>query len=146
MVIRAVHAMHQPWSEVMTMESAAKDFWLFRMDLRVRAASALSGALVGGTAGMVGGVEGMGIAGVAGALLGAWGGRFLERRTRENDRAELIAEIEPACTDCVSSRAQANDASATCAAHPKHHHGHSLLHYEYPQPFGVGSSLLRPNH
>ena len=127
------------------MESATKDFWLFRMDLPVRAASALSGALVGGTAGMVAGVEGMGIAGVAGALLGAWGGLFLERRGHEHDAAEIVPEIEPACADCLATRAQANDATATCAAHHKHHHGHSLLHYEYPQTFGVGSSFLRPN-
>ena len=128
------------------MDSAAKDFWLFRMDLRVRAASALSGALIGGTAGMLGGVEGMGIAGVAGALLGAWGGVFLERRVREVDRADAIPRIEPPCADCVATREQANDASVTCAAHRKHHHGHSLLHYEYPQAFATGSSFFRPTY
>lgn len=115
---------------------------IFDIDLRARTAGALAGAVVGGTAGMAGGVEAMGLAGILGAIAGLYGGSWLERRTAEIDRAEVVPEIEPPCPDCVTARELANDPSFTCAAHRPHRHGHSLLHYEYPQGFGTGSSVI----
>lgn len=115
---------------------------LFDIDLRARTAGAVAGAVVGGTAGMAAGIEGMGVAGFLGAIAGLYGGGWLERRTAEIERAEVVPEIEPPCADCVTARELANDPSFTCAVHRPHRHGHALLHYEYPQGFGAGSSLI----
>lgn len=119
-----------------------------RDDHMLRNTSALSGALIGATTGILGGVAGVGVAGLLGALLGGLGGIALERQLREadddGDDAAWAALIEPPCADCVSARAESGGAVASCARHTRHSHLEARLHYEYPQSFGEGSMLLRP--
>jgi nucleotide-binding universal stress UspA family protein len=52
-------------------------------------------------------------------------------------------QIEPACSDCLVVQRETSGKKLWCARHAEHHpHGHT--HYEMPQSFGEGSSLLRP--
>ena len=117
-------------------------------DHALRNTSALSGALIGATTGILGGVAGVGFAGLLGALLGGLGGRALERQMwmadDDGDDAAWAALIEPPCADCVSVQTESGGAVASCARHTRHQHVEARLHYEYPQSFGVGSMLLRP--
>ncbi len=120
-----------------------------RDDHMLRNTSAISGALIGATTGILGGVTGIGVAGLLGALLGGLGGIALERQQRQadddgDDDAAWAALIEPPCADCVSVHAESGGAVASCARHTRHPHVEAQLHYEYPQSFGVGSMLLRP--
>ncbi len=49
--------------------------------------------------------------------------------------------IEPPCPDCVAVQKRTHRAEMWCAQHATHHaHGH--LHYEWPQPFAVGTMNL----
>ena len=51
--------------------------------------------------------------------------------------------IEPPCAACEEARRATDGATVWCAQHSVHHvHGHTYA--ELPEPFGVGSSLLRP--
>lgn len=51
--------------------------------------------------------------------------------------------IEPACADCVEVRRSSSGDVQWCARHASRHvHGHTYS--ETPEPFAVGSSLLRP--
>ncbi|AKV04034.1 hypothetical protein AKJ09_10697 [Labilithrix luteola] len=53
----------------------------------MRNASVVSGALIGATTGILGGVAGISVAGILGAVMGALGGFFLEH---ELERAEAL--------------------------------------------------------
>jgi hypothetical protein len=115
----------------------------------VRNASAISGALIGGTAGILGGLAGIGAAGLVGAMIGALGGLVLERQTRRIDEhdaedAKAASLIEPPCADCVEVQVAGGDAGARCPHHAKRRHLVSHLHYTYPQSLPVGSMLFRP--
>jgi nucleotide-binding universal stress UspA family protein len=56
---------------------------------------------------------------------------------------EAAPEIEPTCAHCVDVRRASNGEQMWCDAHSQHHvHGH--VHYETPEPFAVGSLLIRP--
>jgi nucleotide-binding universal stress UspA family protein len=57
--------------------------------------------------------------------------------------ASHAPEIEPPCDDCLAEQRASGGARLWCARHSTHHpRGH--LHFEMPQGFGAGSSLLRP--
>ena len=124
----------------------------------VRNTTAVSGAVVGATAGILGGIAGIGAAGLLGAVFGALGGLALERdlRRAENDHEEELAlasmtkreaeaavGIEPPCEDCVAVREQSAGHVTWCARHSKHQ-VHAHRHYEWPQSFAMGSMLIRP--
>ncbi len=58
-------------------------------------------------------------------------------------RAKDEPEIEPPCPDCVKVQHESHGDKLWCARHEKRHpHGH--VHYEVPQPFAMGSMLVRP--
>jgi hypothetical protein len=60
----------------------------------------------------------------------------------ERTPAEEGPEIEPPCHDCLDVRWASAGSVMWCARHTRHHaHGH--VHYEYPEPFAMGSLLLR---
>jgi nucleotide-binding universal stress UspA family protein len=64
---------------------------------------------------------------------------------REKDYQDGLApEIEPPCPDCLKIQAESNGAKMWCVRHSQPHpHAHAF--YEYPQSFGVGSSIIRPD-
>jgi nucleotide-binding universal stress UspA family protein len=64
---------------------------------------------------------------------------------REKDyHAGLAPEIEPPCVDCVETQRASHGERIWCARHSERHvKGHT--HYETPQSFGLGSSIIRPN-
>jgi nucleotide-binding universal stress UspA family protein len=51
-------------------------------------------------------------------------------------------EIEPACGACLATQRSTSGATLWCARHAGHH-PHARLHYEFPESFDVGSSLIR---
>ena len=52
-------------------------------------------------------------------------------------------EIEAPCADCLATQRASRGAKMWCARHSeKHPHGH--LHFEMPEGFGAGSSLIQP--
>lgn len=124
----------------------------------VRNTTAISGAVVGATAGILGGIAGIGAAGLLGAVFGAIGGLALERNIKRSiegedaegpalesmtkREAEAAVGIEPACEDCVAVREQSAGAVTWCARHEKHH-VRAHRHYEYAQGFGAGSMFFR---
>jgi len=57
--------------------------------------------------------------------------------------ASDVPEIEPACPDCLTTQAKTRGESLWCTRHATHH-PIAHLHYEFPQPFAVGSELIRP--
>jgi hypothetical protein len=60
----------------------------------------------------------------------------------ERVAAAETPEIEPPCHDCLDVRWASGGNVMWCARHTRHHaHGH--VHYEYPEPFAMGSLLLR---
>jgi nucleotide-binding universal stress UspA family protein len=63
---------------------------------------------------------------------------------REKDHlANREPQIEPPCPDCVDAQRETQGKTLFCALHAKHHErGHTF--YEYPQPFAVGASIIRP--
>ena len=125
----------------------------------LRNASAIAGALLGATTGILGGIAGISAAGLLGALLGGLGGLALERRLRHrdnddngnkhqgnanaDDNAAWAALIEPACGDCADVREASGGTVTTCARHAKKR-ASGNLHFEYPQSFALGSMLFRP--
>ncbi len=131
------------------MKSSDIFFSAAREDHEVRNASVISGALLGATTGIVGGLVGVGVAGVAGALLGALGGVILERQLRKSeqvadDEIDAASLIEPPCPDCVEVRASSGGTAAWCARHSHPHAMRHEGHYAYPQSFAMGSMLFRP--
>jgi len=57
--------------------------------------------------------------------------------------ANAVPEIEPPCPACIEAQHTSRGAKMWCARHSEHHaHGH--LHYEFAEPFAVGSMLVRP--
>lgn len=124
----------------------------------VRNTTAISGAVVGATAGILGGIAGIGTAGLIGAVIGALGGLALERdlanaaqRRAEDEElegltraeAEAAVGIEPPCEDCLAVREASAGTTMWCARHGSHH-VHARLHYEYPPSAAMGSLLIRP--
>jgi nucleotide-binding universal stress UspA family protein len=65
---------------------------------------------------------------------------------RAKDYGQVAApEIEPPCPDCVALQAETRGQKLWCQRHDRSSkHPRGRLHYEVPQPFAVGSSLLRP--
>ena len=130
-------------------------------EMGARNATAISGAVMGATVGILGGVAGIGAAGLLGAVFGAVSGLALEhdlrvREERERDEnapapttpeeraiAEAAVGIEPACEDCLAVRAASASTTQWCARH-SNHHVQAHLHHEYPESFAMGSLLIRP--
>ncbi len=52
-------------------------------------------------------------------------------------------EIEPPCPDCLRVQRETRSAKLWCARHSEHHPV-AHLHYETPEGFALGSSLIRP--
>jgi nucleotide-binding universal stress UspA family protein len=62
---------------------------------------------------------------------------------RPKDYSAGAPEIEPPCPACLAVPKATGREKLWCERHARHTvHGH--LHYELPQPFAVGSMLLRP--
>jgi nucleotide-binding universal stress UspA family protein len=88
--------------------------------------------------------------GVDRLLLGSVAERVVRRAScpvlvvREKDyHAGLPPEIEPPCADCLDVRLASKKGEMWCARHSQRHpHGHA--HYEIPEPFALGSSIIRP--
>jgi nucleotide-binding universal stress UspA family protein len=56
--------------------------------------------------------------------------------------AAQVPEIEPPCPDCLRVQRESRGRKLWCARHSEHH-PLAHLHYEVPQGFGEGSSLIR---
>lgn len=56
---------------------------------------------------------------------------------------DTTQEIEPACVQCVRMQRETRGATLWCERHAEHHL-HARLHYEYPESFAVGSTMLQP--
>ena len=54
-----------------------------------------------------------------------------------------LAEIEPPCPECLAVQRKSNGAELWCARHSERH-VHGNIHYELPEGFGQGSSLILP--
>ena len=52
-----------------------------------------------------------------------------------------VPEIEPACPDCLTVQRDTSRAKLWCERHSLHH-PHAHLHYEMPQGFAAGSTLI----
>jgi nucleotide-binding universal stress UspA family protein len=50
-------------------------------------------------------------------------------------------EIEPPCPECLHVQRESHGRRLWCARHSEHH-PHAHLHYEVPEGFGAGSSLI----
>lgn len=116
----------------------------------IRNASVVSGALIGATTGILGGIAGIGVAGILGAVMGALGGFVLEHELERSEAlegddaigtAEAAALIEPACPDCLGVRAGSAGTVMWCARHTKHHPA-AHLHYTQPRRLGMGSMIM----
>ena len=55
--------------------------------------------------------------------------------------ARVVPEIEPACSDCLRVQRETSRAKLWCERHSLHH-PHAHLHYEMPQGFAEGSTLI----
>ena len=62
---------------------------------------------------------------------------------RAKDQHHDVPEIEPACAQCLRMQRETRGATLWCARHGERH-PHARLHYEYPEAFAEGSSILRP--
>lgn len=63
---------------------------------------------------------------------------------REKDHTGLAPEIEPPCADCLETQRASKGEKIWCARHSRRHPtGHT--HYEIPEPFALGSSIIRPS-
>jgi nucleotide-binding universal stress UspA family protein len=51
--------------------------------------------------------------------------------------------VDPPCSDCVATQHASAGKIFWCERH-REHHPHGRLHYELPEPFAVGSMLIRP--
>jgi nucleotide-binding universal stress UspA family protein len=54
-----------------------------------------------------------------------------------------VPEIEPPCPACLEVQQATHGEKLWCAQHASRH-AHGRLHYQFPEPFAVGSSLIRP--
>ncbi len=54
-----------------------------------------------------------------------------------------VPEIEPACSKCLELRKETGGEKQWCVQHSVKH-AHARTHYATPQPFALGSMLLRP--
>jgi len=61
-----------------------------------------------------------------------------------NYHTQDIPEIEPACPDCLTKQRETNGQTLWCERHAHRHGVRGKTHYEIPESFAVGSSLLRP--
>jgi hypothetical protein len=101
--------------------------------------TAVSGALLGATLGILGGPVGMALAAIGGAVLGVFGGWALER---QRDRQEAFGTERVGAAPPSIEPPRADDGANDL--HVRHHPvGHR--HYAYPQGFAVGSMFLRPS-
>ena len=57
--------------------------------------------------------------------------------------ASHVPEIEPACANCLVVQRESKGEKLWCNQHSVRH-AHGRLHYETPQTFGTGSTMLRP--
>lgn len=55
-----------------------------------------------------------------------------------------VPEIEPACPDCLAKQRETGGQTLWCDRHAKGHRVRGKTHYEIPESFAVGSSMLRP--
>jgi nucleotide-binding universal stress UspA family protein len=63
---------------------------------------------------------------------------------RPKDYQAESPEIEPPCPDCVATQKQTHGERLWCSGHDRSKkHPHARLHYDVPQPFAVGSQLIR---
>ena len=53
-------------------------------------------------------------------------------------------EVEPPCPQCDAVQRESHGAKLWSARHAEHH-PRAHVHYEGPEPFGLGSSLIRPD-
>jgi nucleotide-binding universal stress UspA family protein len=59
--------------------------------------------------------------------------------------ASAVPEIEPPCADCLATQRTTDGEKLWCTQHDrKRQHPRGHVHYELPQPFAVGSSIIRP--
>jgi nucleotide-binding universal stress UspA family protein len=64
---------------------------------------------------------------------------------RDKDYTGALApEIEPPCPDCVATQARTGGTKLWCARHSQPH-PHAHVAYEIPEPFAMGSSIIRPD-
>jgi nucleotide-binding universal stress UspA family protein len=61
----------------------------------------------------------------------------------KNHLAARAPDIEPPCADCLREQAASHGKDLWCSRHAQHH-PRAHLHYEVPEGFGAGSSLIRP--
>ncbi|MBX3207669.1 MAG: hypothetical protein KF764_21650 [Labilithrix sp.] len=97
--------------------------------------AAVSGGLIGATAGIIGGVGGVALAAIAGAVFGALGGVVLERQRKRLE----IDEDEGASAEALIEAPRADGGAWETRQHPRPH-----LHYAYPKSFAVGSMFIDP--
>lgn len=51
--------------------------------------------------------------------------------------------VDPPCADCLAAQRASSGSVLWCERHLEHH-PHGRLHYELPEPFAVGSMIIRP--
>jgi hypothetical protein len=51
--------------------------------------------------------------------------------------------VEPPCPECLETRRESSDERMWCGRHAERH-PRARLHYETPEPFALGSTLIRP--
>lgn len=61
---------------------------------------------------------------------------------RAKSQAVYPPEIEPPCPDCLAEQRASRGATLWCARH-REHHPRAHVHYETPEGFGAGSSLVQ---
>jgi nucleotide-binding universal stress UspA family protein len=88
--------------------------------------------------------------GVARALMGSEAELVVRRApcpvlvVREADYSSRdVPEIEPACPECVQVQRSSGGETIWCARHAEHH-PRPHLHYEFPESYGRGAMLTRP--
>lgn len=107
----------------------------------VQLASTLSADLVVvGTAGRTG-VARFLLGSVAEQVVRHAGCPVLVARAKDYD-AHDEPSIEPPCPDCLAVQKRTQRAEMWCERHATHH-AHAHLHYEWPQPFALGTMNLR---
>jgi nucleotide-binding universal stress UspA family protein len=66
---------------------------------------------------------------------------FVVRETDYHTRA--LRDIDPPCPECLAKQRESNGAELWCSRHSQRH-VKAHLHYELPEGFGAGSSLIMP--
>ncbi len=62
---------------------------------------------------------------------------------RKDYHGKVIPELAPPCADCLEVQRTTNGRELWCKRHAERH-VHGRVHFEVPEGFGEGSSLLRP--